>query len=136
MLSTVFALSGCGGTPAPTTAPAPTLVAPTEKTYSDAEKTALVAENIDAVYCGEEPKPAWCANVHRVGGKPDVLVEGTSLFVATTLADSTKARKLAAQMCDAIATASFDADAKPIGFRHVHIQGKVADVFLADCDVE
>lgn len=111
-------------------APVPTIAG-----YSDAEKTALVAENIDLVYCGEKPRPEWCKSLHRVDGAPDVAVEGTSLFVATTMASTSKARKLADDMCTAIAAASFDENAQPIGFYHVHIQASDPDVFLADCDV-
>ena len=132
-------LTGCSTSapqPAATQKPLPTAVpTPTPVVYSDAQKTALVADNIDVVYCGEPPKPDWCGKLHRVNGSPDVAVEGTSLFVATTMAVTATARSIAVKMCSAIAVASFDDNAQPIGFYHVHIQSRNPETFLADCDV-
>jgi hypothetical protein len=65
---------------------------------------------------------------------PDLIVDGTSLFVATTAGDSKKARALAAAMCKDIAAARFDDNSKPIGFRHVHVQSANPEVMLADCN--
>jgi hypothetical protein len=87
------------------------------------------------VWCGEDPKPAWCPKLHRVSGKPDVLVDGTSLFVATTMLEAKANKKLATEMCKAIASSSFDDNAQPIGFYHVHVQSRDPNTFLADCNI-
>lgn len=127
---------GCGGS-----ATAPTARVFGEGTPTVAagrtndEKTALARENIDIVHCGETPTPDWCEILHRVDGVPDLVVEGTSLFVATTVADSPEARVLGDSMCRAIAAASFDDNAQPIGYRHVHVQSLDPEVFIGDCDV-
>jgi len=99
--------------------------------HKDAEKEALVQENIDVVYCGEDPKPKWCGALVRKNGKPVVVADGTSLFVAIKASAS---KTVALNACRAIAGASFDDNAYPIGFRHVHMQAG-PEMFLADCDV-
>jgi hypothetical protein len=131
----VAACSSAASTRLTTESPTSAPVVTDPAGYTDAQKTDLARENIDVVYCGEDPKPAWCKILHRVKGVPDLIVDGTRLFVATTAADSKASRKLGASMCADIASASFDDNAEPIGYRHVHVQSANPEVFIGDCDL-
>lgn len=120
-------ITGCGGAPAATvTPPAAATPAPSERT--DDERAALMRDSIELVY-GTDPQPDWWSYLNIVDGEIDLLTDGNSLFVAApSIPDD-----LAQRMCQDIAAVVFDADAEPIGIRHVHIMSS-ADVMAGDCD--
>jgi hypothetical protein len=126
----VAVVAGCSS-PAAVARPTgtPTAAVTAAPTTSDADKTAMVVDNIETVY-GTDPRPAWYRYLAIKAGHPDVAVEGTSLFVG---AKRSIPKTLAKEMCADIATAAFDDNAKPIGFRHVHVQTG-PDSIVADCD--
>ncbi len=115
---------------APTPRPIPT-PAPTAPGRTDAEKAAIVLETIDQLYCGSAPVADWCPQLFLKDGKPVVEIDGTSLFL--TMQQRTP-EALAMSACKAIATAHFDENAKPLGYRHVHVWYGSAGK-SADCDI-
>jgi len=95
---------------------------------------AILNDSIDLLYCGEAPKPKWCASIARRGKAYNIEVDGNSVFIIAKLTNSSKSRATAAAMCADIAAANFDADAKPLGLDHFHVFDKNGDKELADCN--
>ncbi len=106
VLALAILLAGCGGVAAPTPAPLPT---PTpEPTRSDAEIAAVLSATVDEVYCGSEPKPAWCKAIAKAGKAYAIEVDGTTVFVGSKLPNSAAGKKLATSMCQDLAATHFD----------------------------
>ena len=122
-------LAGCSGT-TPTTAPATAIPS---ATHSPADVARIVGESIDLLYCGEAPKPAWCATLTVAAGHYDIGVTETMLAIGTHLGTNTKGKALAADLCASVAAASFDDNAVPLGFTHVVVVGPGQKV-IAQCD--
>jgi hypothetical protein len=123
-------VAACASSP-PAATSQPTVRVTVDPGYTDEEKEALAAENIDVVYCGSRPFASWCEYLALVDGKPDIAVDGTSLFIAVKRRTPTRQ---AERLCRDLAIASFDDNAEPIGYLHVHVQAGPND-FRADCDV-
>lgn len=129
LLALIVAACGARATPVPTPEPVVTPFVSQAPVYDDATKTRLVLENIAELYADAD----WYPFLHQVDGHPDVLVDGTSLFIGTLAPDNADGRAVAKAICVAIATAAYDANANPIGYKHVHLIN-AQDVELADCD--
>jgi hypothetical protein len=131
-----LALAGCVG-PDPNGSrpePTPSFEAPTVPTvpdgYTPAEQTAILTESIGLVYCDTAPSPDWCANFIRVEVDTWGWANVYSRFTGRLAGDPERAES----MCTAIAAATYDDDAEPIGVHDVMVFGSLGDV-LADCDV-
>ena len=126
MLALVVVLAACGGS-APTTRPEPTA----EPTRAPAAIVRIVGESIDQLYCGEDPKPKWCAALTTTDDSYDIGVDGTMLAIGTHALGA----KLAKDLCASVASAHFDENAVDLGYRHVVVVGPGQKV-LATCTVD
>lgn len=117
-LVVVLVLAACSA-PAPDPTPRPT---PEPAGYTDAEQTALLLDSIDIVYCGSEPVAEWCPTIR------DVAVEDGWAYVITSNPD------MAESICTAIAAATYDDNAEPIGVTDVMVGGLDSEP-ITDCDV-
>ena len=128
------AVAACTQAAPPPTAGPTIEPSPTQTLYTDAQKTALAAENIHVVYCAAPAPPGWCKAVVREAGKPVVVVENTSLFITTNLGEGAKAKATAAWMCMSMAAAPYDEGGELIGWLRVHVGSRTHEE-LAECAV-
>lgn len=121
-------LTGCGGaeTPAPTTRPDPAA----EPTRAPAEIVRIVDESIDLLYCGEDPKPEWCAALTVTDDGYDIGVDGMLLAIGTHALSAA----LAEDLCSSLSAAHFDEDGVDLGYRTVAVVGP-GQKELASCRV-
>jgi hypothetical protein len=131
LLAIAFLLAACGASGSVAT------VAPTSQptvqgapTPNDAARASTVQDSILLLY-GDKPQPAWYKYLRLIKGRPDLVLDGASLFVG---AKPNIPSKDALRMCADIAAAHFDDNAKDVGFTHVHIE-TAPDVYVADCRI-
>ena len=133
VLALAILLAGCGGVAAPTPAPLPT---PTpEPTRSDAEIAAVLSATVDEVYCGSEPKPAWCKAIAKAGKAYAIEVDGTTVFVGSKLPNSAAGKKLATSMCQDLAATHFDENANDLGVVHFHVFDGTGSEIIGECEI-
>lgn len=127
LLAITLIMTGCASAPAST-------VAPTQESLvarPAAEVVAEIQDSIGLLYCDTEPVAEWCDTLTiNDAGKYDIALDGTWLYVGSSLGEG----DLAGEMCSAIAAAHFDADAQPLGFTDVAIVGPGQNISV-DCDI-
>lgn len=127
----VLLVLGCGSTdPGVSTAPSS---GPIPLGRPDAALKARVVEVI-AASASASPPPGWYAHLHRLGGLPDVAVEGGVVFAFSELPATDEGRASARTLCEGLASAIDTDSGASIDVHRVTVSS-LGNLTLAECAV-